>query len=192
MSIADFYISNGLDPWNHRSLENWIDVNLASPLELAGLGRRRHPSSEQRLCEGINKYKIDDIARIEGWEKLEQNTEDRYSNALDEKISYRKDHHELNYYLDTCHVESREIYHYGVFHTLINKPILMKHVPTIFADPTNKDFDTIGQKNLIGVVKKWKKSYGFVNTYHRGHGGGLIWGYVKNDFFCKRRNFHQI
>ena len=71
MSIADFYISNGLDPWNHRSLENWIDVNLASPLELAGLGSRRHhhPSSKQRLCEGINKYKIDDIAKIEGWEK---------------------------------------------------------------------------------------------------------------------------
>jgi hypothetical protein len=105
---------------------------------------------------------------IEGWEKLEQTTEDRYSNALDEKISYRKDHYELNYYLDTCHVESLEIYHCGSSNraakqTLINKPILMKHVPTIFADPTNKDFD-IGQNNLIVVVKKWKKSYGFVNT----------------------------
>jgi hypothetical protein len=195
MSIADFCISNGLDPWNHRSVENWTGLGLGSPLELAGLGSRRHPSSKQRLCEGINKYKIDYIAKIEGWEKLEQNTEDRYSNALDEKISYRKDHHELNYYLDTCHVESLEIYHYGssnrtVKQTLINKPILMKHVPTIFADPTNKDFDIIGQKNLIGVVKKWKKSYGFVNTcYHRGHGGGLTWGYVKNEFFLHKAEF---
>ncbi|OEU11588.1 hypothetical protein FRACYDRAFT_244705 [Fragilariopsis cylindrus CCMP1102] len=195
MSIADFCISNGLDPWNHRSLENWIGLGLGSPLELAGLGSRRHPpSSKQRLCEGINKYKIDDIAKIEGWEKLEQNTEDHYSNALDEKISYRKDHHELNFYLDTCHVESLEIYHYGSSNrkakqTLINNPFLMKHVPTIFADPTNKDFDIIGQKNLIGVVKKWKKSYGFVNTYYRRHGGGLTWGYVKDEFFLHKAEF---
>lgn len=58
MSIAEFYISNGIDPWNHRALERWIGSNI-------GFSTRRSHDLE------LSEFQIDDIAEKEGWEKLQ-------------------------------------------------------------------------------------------------------------------------
>ena len=71
---------------------------------------------------------------------------------------------------------------------LVNKHILMKHVPYVFEDPTNKYFDH-EQKNVIGRITKWKTNYGFVRTFHQtnyGLGGGMTYGYKKNDYYLSK------
>jgi len=185
MSIADFYVSTGLDPMNHRSLENWIGENLEPWTK----------NNRQRLRDGTNRFKIDNIAEIGGWTKLER--DETHCNGLDEKVSFRKGRYELHFFLDTCYVESWKIdddndddgdddnddddgSNRTSRQLLIDgKGILMKHVPAVFDDPTSEEFD-VGRTNLVGTVRSWKGSFGFVNTYH---GEGKTWGYVKEEYF---------
>ena len=59
MSIAEFYISNEIDPWDQRSFDNWVLDNL-------------EPESQPlNLCYWRNKLKINDVAEKERWTQME-------------------------------------------------------------------------------------------------------------------------
>ena len=136
MSIADFYISNGIDPWDHRQFENWI---VGTKLEF--------PYTESSL----SGYLICDIAEKEEWNKIEHTADERDENEdvpRDRKLSFRKGKYEVEFFLDRRSVTSREIVDVNVNHTAtptitttqrirVNRSIVMKYVPNILEDPTN-------------------------------------------------------
>ena len=195
MSIADFYISNGIDPWDHRQFENWI---VGTKLEFQQQTRRRRRSAPYTESS-LNDYQICDIAEKEEWNKIEHTEDERDENEdvpRDRKLSFRKGKYEVEFFLDRRSVTSREIVNVNVNHTAtptitttqrirVNRSIVMKYVPNILEDPTNHNFDT-GTRNVIGVIHTWKGSYGFVRTFHHtqyGQGGGWTHGYRKNEYF---------
>ena len=197
MSIADFYISNGIDPWDHRQFENWI---VGTKLEFRQQSRpRRRLRSAPYTESSLNDYLICDIAEKEEWNKIERTADERDENEdvpRDRKLSFRKGKYEVEFFLDRRSVTSREIVNVNVNHTAtpsitttqrirVNRSIVMKYVPNILEDPTNHNFDT-GTRNVIGVIHTWKGSYGFVRTFHHtqyGQGGGVTHGYQKNEYF---------
>lgn len=159
MSIADFYISNGLDPYNSQDCMDFFEWNRPVLFPSDRPKRRRY--STQALHE-------DELDRLsEGWKKLvpdEQHLANTVQ-ALDPTVRYQKDAFRLVFFCVTGYVES-----YEGETKLFDKKILMKHVPAVFCDPTTESFDQgAPRSNVVGTVCKWTpRGFGFIKASDTG------------------------
>jgi len=176
MSIADFYVSNGISFGDHNGLQDHL--LLSAPMSLYDYvsGRGMKMRQEEILYSRLHEEIIDHAAEIMGWEKIGTG-----GFELDPKVSYRRKvddgHYRLDFFMETGYVESHKICE-NKSTKLFDKEISTKHLAVVMAYPTDASFGD-PKRGVTGTIIKWfrKKRYGFVRCgYCRYflHRSGLV------------------